>query len=174
MLEYAPLIAGILLLLLGRRLFWVYVGAVGFVVGLEAAKKFLPGDSAVLILGTATGLGVLGVIFALFFQKMAVGSAGFLAGGYIAFTLCGRLAWLSPDQTWLAFPVGGVIGGLLAVWLFEWAMIFLSSLLGALLITEPLGVSEELKFVGSAILAVLGILLQGGFLKARPAPPAKK
>ena len=173
-MEYAPLLAGVLLLLLGRRLFWLYVGAVGFVVGFDAAKTFFQSESTVLILGTAVALGVLGVVFALFFQKVAVGSAGFLAGGYIALTLAERLAWLPPEQMWLAFPVGGLIGGFLALWLFDWAMILLSSLLGALLITEPLGVSEQLKFIGSAILAVLGILLQGGFLKGKSIPLAKK
>ena len=48
----APLIAGILLLLLGRRIFWIYVGAVGFVVGFNVAKSYFPSGSDTLVLGS--------------------------------------------------------------------------------------------------------------------------
>src|SRR5262245_30374165 len=121
--SHLHLLIGATLLFLGRRLFWFYVGAVGFVIGFDAAKTFFHDQSDVAILGTAAVAGVLGVVLALFFQKIAVASAGFLTGGYVALTLTTRMMWLPADQLWLAFPVGGLIGGLLALWLFDLAMI---------------------------------------------------
>jgi len=82
MLSIISLILGVALLVAGRKLFWLFVGAAGFVTGLQLATQFWQGPE---LLAIVIGL-VVGVIFALlaiFLQSVAIGIAGFLAGGYI-------------------------------------------------------------------------------------------
>ena len=169
----APLIAGILLLLLGRRIFWIYVGAVGFVVGFNVAKSYFPSGSDTLVLGAAAALGVLGIVLSIFFQKVAISSSGFLAGAYIAREVCFRLNLLPSDQLWIALVAGGVIGVLLALWIFDWAMIVLSSLLGSILVMNALPVSETVRLAGFLGLALFGVMLQAGVLKEKKNSSAK-
>ena len=65
------------LLFLGRKLFWLFVAAVGFVVGMEAATTLYPHQPDwSLIVGLI--LGLIGAVAAIFVQKAAIGIAGFL------------------------------------------------------------------------------------------------
>ena len=52
------LILGIALLVLGRKLFWLFVGAIGFLAGMEFASAYLQGysENIVLIAGLVGGL----------------------------------------------------------------------------------------------------------------------
>jgi len=88
MLIVINLILGVALLVAGRKLFWLFVGAAGFVTGIQLATWFWQGPE---LLAIVIGL-VVGVIFALlaiFLQGVAIGIAGFLAGGYILTVLAG-------------------------------------------------------------------------------------
>ena len=163
----APLIAGILLLVLGRRIFWIYVGAVGFVIGFNIAKSYFPSGSDTMVLGAGVVLGGLGILGAIFFQKVAISSSGFLAGAYIANELNFRFSLLPSAQSWIAWLAGGLMGILLAFWLFELAMILLSSILGSLLITNSLDMSEQMRLIGLIGLTVFGLMIQGGVLKEK-------
>ena len=65
---------------------------------------------------------------------------------------------------WLLYVIGGVIGAVSLLLIFDWALIFLSSLLGSALIvqvTELGPQAERLLFIG---LAVVGILFQARLL----------
>ena len=82
MLNVINLILGGALLVAGRKLFWLFVGAAGFVAGMQLATRFWQGSD---ILAIIIGL-VIGVIFALlaiFLQAIVIGIAGFLSGGYV-------------------------------------------------------------------------------------------
>src|SRR3974377_1590177 len=79
------ILVGAAILLLGRKLFWLFVGAMGFVLGAEIATQVT--HEPVLILLVAIGLGILGALLAVLFQKVAVGLVGFFAGGRIAVAL---------------------------------------------------------------------------------------
>lgn len=53
------------LLFLGRKLYWFFVGAVGFVVGLSLATQWLQGGSEIVILLVGIVIGVVGALLAL-------------------------------------------------------------------------------------------------------------
>ena len=53
-------IIGLALLTFGRRLFWIFVGAAGFVVGMQWGASILGNQSEVVILVFALALGVIG------------------------------------------------------------------------------------------------------------------
>ena len=82
MLSIINLILGGGLLVAGRKLFWLFVGAAGFLTGIQLADRFWQGPELLAII---IGL-VIGIIFALlaiFLQGLVIGAAGFLIGGYI-------------------------------------------------------------------------------------------
>ncbi|MGE5465251.1 MAG: hypothetical protein ACM3PS_17945 [Syntrophothermus sp.] len=151
---------GIALLVAGRRLFWLFVGALGFITGLQLAS-LLPQISQ----GTALLIGlVLGVVFALmaiFLQRLAVGIAGFLAGGFILTTLAARLGVGTGTLPWGIYLLGGVIGLLLVMLLFDWALIIFSSIAGALLILNSFSTQTPAGGVLFLFLVLAGIIIQG-------------
>jgi hypothetical protein len=164
MLSVVSLILGVALLLAGRKLFWLFVGAAGFVAGLQLATQFWQGPE---ILAIVIGL-VVGVIFALlaiFLQGVAIGVAGFLAGGYILTVLAGMIGLNQGAFSWIVYLVGGVIGVLLVIFLFDWALITLSSLAGASLVTQSLPVASGMGGVIFLALVIIGVVIQGSTLQ---------
>lgn len=166
------LLAGAALLLAGRRLFWLFVGLVGFFAGLRFASGFLGGEAEWLQWTVAALAGLFGIFLALVLQRLAVSVAGFLVGGFFVADLL-QLDLTPPRLVpVLLFCFGGVLAAILAMWLFQAALIFLSSLAGAGLVLDALDLREGvagLLFIG---LVVVGIAVQAG-ITARGARPAR-
>lgn len=165
MLNLINLVLGGALLIAGRKLFWLFVGAAGFVTGIQLATRFWQGPDLLAIL---VGL-VVGVIFALlaiFLQALVIGIAGFLIGGYVLTVLAAMLGIdVAGVTTWIVYLIGGIIGLILVSFLFDWALITLSSLAGASLIIQafaPQGTGSGILFF---ILFILGVLIQGAILR---------
>src|SRR5262245_52324544 len=105
---WATLIVGLAVLLFGRRLFWLFVGAVGFAVGLHVARAVLADRPEWVVLIAALILGLIGAMLAIVFQWLAVGLGGFAAGVEGSLLVAGALGW---DGSWLwavAFAAGDV------------------------------------------------------------------
>jgi len=175
----AFLIVGLLLLLLGRRLFWLFVAAAGFLFGAAAAPYILPHQSELFTLIVALILGILGALLAIFVQKLAVAIGGFIAGGYLGAVLAAPLLGGSGAAyagSWICFLVGGIIGAILMMIFFNWALIILSSLQGAHMIIRGLPPMRAYPFVRHhhpilfIILAIIGIIIQASTFRRRPAP----
>jgi len=155
-----PILLGVALLFLGRKLFWLFVAVVGFVVGTSLASQFLQGQSETFILVIGLLGGVIGALLAIFMQRLAVAAAGFVAGGYLMVTVLGWLGMGSQGVTWLPFLIGGVIGALLVAMMFDWALIFLSSLVGAELVVNGLGARPSISLLLLVVLLVVGMVVQ--------------
>jgi len=166
MINLSNVVLGGALLLAGRKLFWLFVGAVGFVTGLQLAASFWQGSEA---LALVFGL-VIGVIFALlaiFLQTITIGIAGFLAGGFILNAMAGMFGL---DAGWIIYIIGGLIGLALVIFLFDWAIITLSSLAGASLVVQaflPGGGAGGIIFT---ILFLIGVIVQGSVLRSEKHP----
>src|SRR5438477_8914680 len=125
---------GAVILFFGRKLFWLCVAAVGFAAGVEIAPHLIQEPSPLLALTVALVLGLLGALLAIFLQKIAIAVAGFLAGGKLAGAIAAAFL-VQYDQYYLiVFIIGGIVGALLLLMLFDWALIFLSAAVGAHLI----------------------------------------
>jgi hypothetical protein len=151
---------GIVVLFFGRKLFWLCVAAVGFAVGVEIAPQLIHEPSAVVALIIALVFGVLGALLALFVQKIAVAVLGFLAGGKLASAIAAAFFVQYAQYSSIIFVVGGVIGAMLLLVLFDWALIVVSAFIGAYLIQSAIvlpATGSTLVFVG---LAIIGILVQ--------------
>lgn len=161
------LVAGALLLLAGRRLFWLFVGLVGFFAGLRFAPAFLSGQPDWMQWLVAALFGLGGLFLAIVLQRLAVALAGFLVGGFFAADLFGIDFPPAGLTELLVFLVGGIIAAALALWLFEGTLIFLSSLVGAGLIVDALDVSPGRSNLALIGLTVLGIAIQAGITARR-------
>lgn len=164
MLSVISLILGAALLIAGRKLFWLFVGAAGFIAGMQLATQFWQGPE---ILAIIIGL-VVGVVFALlaiFLQSVAIGVAGFLAGGYILTVLASMIGLDQGAFSWIIYLIGGIIGVLLVIFLFDWAIITLSSLAGASLITQALVLPSGIGGVIFLALVIVGIVIQGSTMQ---------
>ncbi len=73
---------GIVILLFGRKLFWLCVAAVGFAAGVEIAPHLVHEPSPLLALTVAIVLGLIGALLALFLQKVAIAVLGFLVRSF--------------------------------------------------------------------------------------------
>lgn len=153
---------GVVLLLAGRRVFWLVVGVVGFFFGFDLASRVLGLDSEGLGLLIGVFAGILGVFLAVFLQKFAVGLAGFLIGGYLTLTLLQADPGNLSGTDLGAFLVGGVICAFVAVWLFEIALILLSSVAGAALVVQNLALDPGATTIAFGLLAVVGVAVQAG------------
>ncbi len=159
----SQLLVGAVLLMFGRRLFWLFVAACGFLAGLSLAPQLTSTESQWKTLLIALMLGVLGALLGLLFERVAIGVAGFLAGAYIANRLLTVLSMQGPIAFWVAFVVGGLIGALLLGMIFDWSLIGLSSLAGSFLIMEAVHVPPS---GNRALLLWLGLLTFGVLIQA--------
>lgn len=163
-MSFVNILVGAALLFFGRRAFWLFVAGAGFVAGLSLANNILEVPESVgLIIGIAIGL--LAALLAVFLQRFAISLAGFLVGGYIALQALPMLNLDGGGATWLAFIIGGIIGVFLVGMFLDWALISLSSLAGASLISEALNLSSGLGTVVFIILVVIGVVFQGRELR---------
>jgi Domain of unknown function (DUF4203) len=156
---------GIVILFFGRKLFWLCVAAVGFAAGVEIAPHLVHEPSPLLALTVALVLGLIGALLALFLQKIAVAVLGFLAGGKLAGALAAAFFVQYAQYSTVIFVVGGLIGAILLLVLFDWALIVVSSLIGAHLIQSAIVLppsGSTIVFIG---LVALGILVQAAALR---------
>jgi hypothetical protein len=153
-------IIGVLLLTLGRKLFWLFVGGSGFVVAFYLTAELMPDQPPWVFLLAASVAGLLGAWLAVSLQWVAVGVGGSLAGGYLAVALVEFLNLDIGGPQWLQFVVGGIIGAILLGALFNPVLIVLSSLVGAALVADSLPLGPDSSMVVMVGAAVLGIIVQ--------------
>ena len=154
------LVIGGLLLILGRKLFWLFVAAVGFAAGWAVATNLLHVQPEWVALVLALVVGIVGALLAHFVSRLAIGLAGFLAGGFLALSLVGILNPQADWWGWVAFIVGGILGALLLGAALEWALIGFSSLAGALLIVDALDLSSTAHMLVLVGLFIVGVIIQ--------------
>src|SRR5262249_39820982 len=163
------ILIGAIILLFGRRLFWLCVAAVGFAAGMELAPHLMHEPTPVLQLSVAVVFGFVGALLALFLQKIAIAIAGFLSGGKLAMALVGAFIAEGARYPGITFIIGGIIGAILLLALFDWALIVMSALVGAHLISHTIVLpptGATLLFVG---LAAIGIIVQASTFPGKPA-----
>ncbi len=158
---------GILALCFGRRLFWAFVGLVGFVAGWQLATEFFASQPWWLMFILAVGLGLICAVLAELLQRVAAGVTGFLAGAYLASTLAIAAGWAG-DAARIAEIAVGVICGIFLMLVFDWALIILSSLFGAAMVINHLELSTQLRSIFFVLLAVAGVIVQTLQLGGRP------
>ena len=159
-LGFLQLGVGSLLLLMGRRLFWLFVSGLGFFAGFQLATVLLLSqpDWMKIVLGVFAG--ALGVVIMIFMQKVAIVYAGFFAGGYLLNSLWFMLGIPIRLPILLLYCIGGVLGAVMSYLLFDQALIILTSLVGAVFIIESVDVLPSWQMLLFVLLTGVGIIIQ--------------
>ena len=154
------------LILFGRQLFWFFVGAVGFVVGMNLVGQLFKGQPDWMTFFVAILAGILGAMLAIFLKRVALFVAGFLAGGYILTNLLIVFSIALGEFTWLVVLIGGILGAILVSRMFDWAVILLSTLTGSMMVIQTLNLNTVLAIILFVGLIVAGIISQSRSLDA--------
>jgi hypothetical protein len=166
MTSLTGLVIGVVLLLFGRRLYWLFVAGVGFLTGLALAPDLLPGRSELLVLLVALVMAIVGALIAVVAQKITIGLIGFVAGGTIGLYIVRALKILGDGPAWVVYLIAGIVGLVLMLVVFDWALIVLSALAGAnLIVTGVAGrvhLPEGTWFLLFVALVLVGVILQAG------------
>lgn len=164
---FFTLALGIVLLLFGRRAFWIFVAVAGFIAGITFATQFMSGKPELVILLIGVVAGIIGAFLGIALEWLAILIAGFLAGGYLATTLVISLGLTLSIGNGVIYIIGGIIGLILVAALFDWAIIVLSVLLGAEIIMPFLSISASAYWLVFLGLLIVGILVQVGIWRRR-------
>ncbi|HJQ80603.1 MAG TPA: DUF4203 domain-containing protein [Lacipirellulaceae bacterium] len=162
-MSYVSLILGIVLLLYGRTLYWVFVAVAGFFVGVELGTQLLADQAEWVRILAAVACGILGAILGMLAQRVAFCVGGLFAGGYLGLTLAGAAEL--PGEPLIWFAVGGILGAIIAALVMDWAIIALSSLAGAAAIVGQFELDATVATLLFIALAVIGMAFQGRRLR---------
>jgi hypothetical protein len=160
------IIVGAALAALGRKLFWFFVAAVGFVLAFSLASRLLNEDAGWLVWLIAIAAGLVGALLATSVQRLAIGLAGFLGGVLFALSLFEVLNIDAGGWVWLIYLASGILGAALISAVFDWALIILSSLTGAALIAQGLDLARGQALLVFGLAFLVGLIVQAGWLQA--------
>jgi hypothetical protein len=161
------LLLGILLVLYGRALYWAFVAVAGFLVGLELAPALLTDQTESVRLFAALLGGVLGALLGVIAQRVAFSIGGLFAGGYLGLVLARASEISGEPLVW--FVVGGILGAIIAAMLIDWAIIGLSSLVGAAAIVDQFALDTTIATFLFIAITAIGIVVQGRRLRTAAA-----
>ncbi len=175
---HVAIVAGLALLIFGRRLFWLAIAGLGAFVAVWLTFQLGQALEPQMRVGVAVVAGLVGAVFAIAAQKAALNVAGTVLGallcGWITYVVHTDFLFKDPAGWPLAAAiVGAFLGLLFAQKLFNAALILVSSGVGALLLTQGLSAvwlwdpMRETLAMGTLFIA--GLLVQKGRKKPPPA-----
>jgi hypothetical protein len=154
------IIAGVILLLFGRKLFWLFLGIAGFLIGMKITPMFFGDEPQWVQLIIALGMGCLGAIVAILAERLAFALGGFFAGMYLALGV-GHFFALADANTLLLFALGGgIVGAIIAALIMDTAITILACLVGAGAIVGELHLGPSMHILIFLLLTVAGFLFQ--------------
>jgi hypothetical protein len=155
------IILGAVLLFYGRKVFWLFVGVLGFQSGLTFFQEtiHLSGDLGIIL---AIAVGIIAALLAIFLKKIAIGLAGLLAGVSLASLLAAKLP---TEFSWIVILIGAILGMVVLMALFDWALIVLSAFIGAGMIIEASASPNGVATLIFILLVIAGISIQAKILR---------
>ncbi len=159
-MEELKLFLGAMLMIQGRKLYWLFVGGVGFFVTLILLDPPYSGMSVQTARIIAIIIAFIGALMAIFLQRLAIFVGGFLGGGYLLILLIELFGARLDHLNLMLFLIGGIVGALIVNSAFDGALIFFSAVLGAGMVVQILNLSPLWRFVAVPLLASVGIGLQ--------------
>ena len=150
-------VIGAILLFLGHELNFLFAGAMAALIGYRLTPLLPPqwpawSDTAFII-----GLGVVAALLVLLNERIGYFISGFLAGGYLL------VEYFEPNVLTLPlvpFLIGGVIGSLVIGLFTDWALILVSTALGAAYILDLFILDPMFEILLGAGLFIVGALTQ--------------
>lgn len=160
--RWLPVVLGAVLLLVGRRLFWLLIATLGFLFAFTLVERLAPESAEPLHWVLAIGAGLVGALLAIFAQQLAVGAAGMLFGGYATLWILEHNGIELGSWEWVAVIAGAVLAAVVALAILETALVVLSSILGASLVVGAARLDGLPSVVLFAVLVMVGVAVQMG------------
>jgi hypothetical protein len=160
------LVIGLILVFLGRRVYLISIGILGFLGGLYLFTLFIGTAHDWRSLLFALLFGTVGSLLAFALHKAAWIFGGFCGGGVLVLYFSDATGISPVNSPVILFLIGGAVGAILFLVFLNWALITVTTLTGAVLITYQshlTGGAAKILFVG---LLVLGLLIQGKSLRS--------
>jgi hypothetical protein len=157
-------IIGFILLFLGRELNFIFAGAMAGLIAYRMTPLLPPQWPAWGHYAFLVGVAAIAAAIPIIHERAGYVISGFLAGGYLL------VDYYAPGVLTLPiapFFVGGVIGGVILGVFTEWALIILSSLIGALYATSLFRLSYTAQTLVAGGLFVVGALTQVIIMRAQ-------
>ncbi len=163
------LLVGAVLVLFGRRMFWLASGLLGFFLGIMLITRYytnLPVKTQwiiALIVGCLIGVALV------LLQKLAISVLGFAVGAYLGYTL---LQWLEMEVSLLTIGLVfalALVGLLLSLRLFDFAVSAVTSFMGAMIISDVLDLQGLPGLAMLLVIFVLGVIVQSTDHRQDPA-----
>jgi hypothetical protein len=158
-MEELRLFLGAMLMIQGRKLYWLFMAGIGFFVTFTLLDPTYSDQTARII---SIIVAFLGALLAIFLQRLAIFVGGFLGGGYLLMVLFelfgGPFAFVSLNP--YLFLIGGIVGALIVSSAFDGALIFFSSVLGASMVVQSMNLIPLWQFVAVPLGSVIGMGLQ--------------
>lgn len=162
---------GFMMLIAGRPVYSVFVGSISFLVGTYLAGQITVFPQEWNTFFTPLLFAIIGVVLTQIFKRWAGRVAGFIAGGILIINLPNAFGsgvyWTSP----YLFVAAGIISVILLFFIFDFALIVLSSLMAVTLILSYMKVGNLDQGAMFLILSIFGIIVQYLILQyASPSP----
>ena len=150
---------GLLLMLFGRRLYWLFFACIGFLLGSLPLQYLIDlGKSDWWWQLVPLAAGLLSAFLVVFVKKKALRIAGLLSGAYLGYII--SEAYLVQPWPLLAMLLVGLLTYWLVLPMFNGFLVVLSSCLGAHLILVQTDLPQETKLAGWGFIALVGVWLQ--------------
>ncbi|MDJ0835857.1 MAG: hypothetical protein QNK37_05025 [Acidobacteriota bacterium] len=169
-MDWFQILIALALVMAGRRLYWVFLACVGFAAGFTLATEVFANatDMEIIIVGLV--LGLMGLFVALFLQKAAIGVGGFLGGSYITLAMMDLVGVPTAGLNLLIPLLGGLVGIILLVMLFDAALVLLSSIAGAALLVQVTTLNPPYDTLLFLVIAIFGMMFQFRLIGKSPRP----
>ena len=150
-------VGGLALLLFGRRLYALALGAAGFAIGWSVAPALDISDPSLQV-GAGVLLGVLAAMLAFFVQSLVLSVGGFILGVSVSWWAMSQVSLGALEP--LAVIGSGILSAILMQLLFSAVLVALSSFVGASLLVQAAGLGGGLALAAWAGVSLFGIVTQ--------------
>jgi len=150
-------IIGGIILFMGRELNFLFAGGMAALIGFRLTPKLPPAWPEWSDYAFIVGLAVVAAAAVIANERAGYFISGFLAGGFVL------VEYFEPGVLTLPlvpFIVGGVIGALIIGVFTEWALIVVTSLIGAIYATTLFRLTPTAEILVAGGLFVIGALAQ--------------
>lgn len=153
-------VIGFIILVTGHQASWIFAGGVSFLAGslLADQLQIVRSETEMIIFSVTCGL--LGALLVVYLRKIIVAIAAFISGGYICFYLPVVLGWNTDWINWVIVILVAAACAILTITLGAIPLIFISSLLGATLITQYMLIGSIGSTSMFIVLSIFGLLAQ--------------
>ncbi|MBC7814507.1 MAG: DUF4203 domain-containing protein, partial [Burkholderiales bacterium] len=131
------IVAGVVLLLVGWRVYDLAVALVGFLVGAGIGVSLLGGnENQTIALAGLVGGGIIGAVLAVALQYVAV----FLIGAYVGVLLTTNVFFALTERALdpVFMIIAGVVGGLVMLGMYFYIAVMVTSAVGAVVLAQSL------------------------------------